>query len=144
MLFFLQSKKKKYGFRFVVVVSSLLLLIVLGLYIFFLLKSPFLYPFSPVSMSSGITNVWVIVEENHSGEEIYNNSSDAPYFNQLASQYAVLKGYSEIFQSVQACTFGLKNSDIISGTSSICYQPVHPSLPNYLALTARGHVWDTD
>jgi hypothetical protein len=135
--FFLQSKKKKYGFRFVVVVVSLLLLlIVLGLYIFFLLKSPFLYPFSPVSMSSGITNVWVIVEENHSGEEIYNNTSDAPYFNQLASQYAVLKGYSEIFQSVQACTFGLKNSDIVSGTSSICYQPVHPSLPNYLALTA--------
>ncbi|HEY4020754.1 MAG TPA: alkaline phosphatase family protein [Pseudonocardiaceae bacterium] len=55
------------------------------------------------------SHIVVVVEENHSYSDIIGNTSQAPYFNQLASQGALL-------------------------TSS--YAVSHPSEPNYMALFA--------
>jgi hypothetical protein len=52
-------------------------------------------------------HIVVVMEENHSYSDIIGNTSEAPYFNQLASQGALL-------------------------TSS--YAVTHPSEPNYMAL----------
>src|SRR5579884_4147748 len=53
-------------------------------------------------------HIVVIVMENHAEAEIIGNLRQAPYINQLASQYGLAANYSGI---------------------------AHPSLPNYLALT---------
>src|SRR5438552_16788407 len=56
------------------------------------------------------THVFIIVMENHEYNEIIGNSS-APYINSLARQYALATQY---------------------------YAVSHPSLPNYLSLTAAS------
>jgi hypothetical protein len=55
----------------------------------------------------GPAHIVVIMMENHATNEILGNTTDAPYINQLASQYGVATQY---------------------------YGVTHPSLPNYLAL----------
>src|SRR5437868_6898474 len=59
------------------------------------------------------SHVFVIVFENHSYSQIIGNPS-APYINQLAHQYGLATNFSAL---------------------------AHPSLPNYLALTA-GSTFD--
>src|SRR5438874_10468467 len=77
---------------------------------------------SPVSRVSASTasaaasvpsfdHVFVIVMENTSASSIIGNTSQAPYLNQLANQYAYSSNY-----------FGI----------------THPSLPNYLSLTGAS------
>jgi phosphatidylinositol-3-phosphatase len=53
-------------------------------------------------------HIFTILMENHSYNEIIGNTSQAPYINQLVSQYGVAANYVAV---------------------------THPSLPNYLALT---------
>jgi len=55
--------------------------------------------------------------ENHATNEIIGNTADAPYINQLASQYGVAMSY---------------------------YGVTHPSLPNYLAAISGDFqaIWD--
>jgi hypothetical protein len=53
-------------------------------------------------------HIFTILMENHSYNEIVGNTSQAPYINQLVSQYGVASNYFAV---------------------------THPSLPNYLALT---------
>jgi acid phosphatase len=53
-------------------------------------------------------HIFVFVLENHSYSEIIGNTTDAPYLNQLATNYGVAANYSAV---------------------------AHPSLPNYFALT---------
>ena len=55
------------------------------------------------------SHVFIIVMENEAYEQILGNTVDAPYINSLAEQYSVAANY---------------------------YGIVHPSLPNYIALTA--------
>jgi hypothetical protein len=62
------------------------------------------------------THVFVIVMENHEYEEIIGNPS-APYVNALAQQYGVATSYFAV---------------------------THPSLPNYMALTAGDTFFDDD
>jgi acid phosphatase len=72
------------------------------------------YPSAPAVQAAASTlptpaHIVVVMEENHSFSDIIGNTSQAPYFNQLASQGAEL-------------------------TSS--YAVTHPSEPNYMALFA--------
>ena len=62
-------------------------------------------------------HIFVIVMENHATDEIIGNSADAPYINQLATNYGVATNY---------------------------YGVTHPSLPNYLALFSGDFqgIWD--
>jgi acid phosphatase len=53
-------------------------------------------------------HIFIIMMENHSYSSIIGNTTDAPYINGLANQYAVAANY---------------------------FAASHPSLPNYLALT---------
>jgi hypothetical protein len=53
-------------------------------------------------------HIFVIVMENQASSRIIDNTQQAPYFNQLASQYGLATNYLAV---------------------------AHPSLPNYLALT---------
>lgn len=57
-------------------------------------------------------HIFVIMMENHSYDEIIGNTKDAPFINQLASQY---------------------------NTETEYYGVTHPSLPNYLALASGSH-----
>ncbi|HEY4114178.1 MAG TPA: alkaline phosphatase family protein [Rhizomicrobium sp.] len=57
-------------------------------------------------------HIFVIMMENHSYDEIIGNTADAPFINQLASQYNVETQY---------------------------YGVTHPSLPNYLALASGSY-----
>jgi hypothetical protein len=63
------------------------------------------------------SHIFFIMMENHSSAEIIGNTADAPYINQLASQYGVATNY-----------FGV----------------THPSLPNYLAAISGDFqgIWD--
>jgi hypothetical protein len=65
---------------------------------------------APTASAPGVpfSHVFIVVMENEGADAIYGNRS-APYVNQLASQYASAQQY---------------------------YAVSHPSLPNYLALTA--------
>src|SRR5690348_12369990 len=54
-----------------------------------------------------IKHIFLIMMENHDVSQIFGNTADAPYLNQLANSYGVATRY-----------FGV----------------THPSLPNYLAL----------
>ncbi len=56
-------------------------------------------------------HIFTIVMENHSYNEIIGNTSQAPYINQLVSQYGVASNYFAV---------------------------THPSLPNYLAITGAS------
>ncbi len=62
-------------------------------------------------------HIFYIMMENHSTNEIFGNTADAPYINWLASQYAISTDY-----------FGV----------------THPSSPNYLAAISGDfqHIWD--
>jgi hypothetical protein len=62
-------------------------------------------------------HIFYIEMENHSTNQIFGNTADAPYINQLASQFAISTDY-----------FGV----------------THPSLPNYLAAISGDfqHIWD--
>jgi len=62
-------------------------------------------------------HIFVIMMENHSTDEIFGNTADAPFINWLASRAAVSNDY-----------FGV----------------THPSLPNYLAAISGDfqHIWD--
>jgi phosphatidylinositol-3-phosphatase len=53
-------------------------------------------------------HIFTIVMENHAYADIIGNTTEAPYFNQLADEYGLATNY---------------------------YAVAHPSLPNYLALT---------
>ena len=66
---------------------------------------------------SKFQHIFVIMMENHSTSEIFGNTADAPFINQLASKAAVSTDY-----------FGV----------------THPSLPNYLAAISGDyqHIWD--
>jgi hypothetical protein len=55
------------------------------------------------------SHVFIIVMENEAYEKIIGNTTDAPYINSLAQQYALANNY---------------------------YGITHPSLPNYIALTS--------
>ena len=67
--------------------------------------------------ASQLKHLFLIVMENHATNEIVGNTADAPYLNQLASQY---------------------------GVASNCFGVTHPSLPNYLALFSGDFqgIWD--
>ncbi|HXZ06233.1 MAG TPA: alkaline phosphatase family protein [Ktedonobacteraceae bacterium] len=69
------------------------------------------------SSDSRYKHIFYIMMENHSTDEIFGNTADAPYINQLASQYAISTDY-----------FGV----------------THPSLPNYLAAISGNfqNIWD--
>ena len=62
-------------------------------------------------------HIFYIMMENHSTNEIFGNTTDAPYINMLASKYGVAYGY---------------------------YGVTHPSLPNYLAAISGSFqgIWD--
>lgn len=62
-------------------------------------------------------HIFVIMMENHSTDEIFGNTADAPFINSLLSNAAVSTDY-----------FGV----------------THPSLPNYLAAISGDfqHIWD--
>jgi phospholipase C len=62
-------------------------------------------------------HIFYIMMENHATNQIFGNTADAPYINQLASQYAISTNY---------------------------YGVTHPSLPNYLAAISGDfqHIWD--
>jgi phosphatidylinositol-3-phosphatase len=62
-------------------------------------------------------HIFVIMMENHSTDQIFGNTADAPFINGLASKAAVSTDY-----------FGV----------------THPSLPNYLAAISGDfqHIWD--
>jgi phospholipase C len=64
-----------------------------------------------------LQHIFVIMMENHSTSEIVGNTADAPYINQLASQYGVALNY---------------------------YGVTHPSLPNYLSAISGDYqgIWD--
>ena len=62
-------------------------------------------------------HIFYIMMENHGTDQIIGNTADAPYINQLASQYGVAMNY---------------------------YGVTHPSLPNYLAAISGDYqgIWD--
>lgn len=62
----------------------------------------------PAASIPAFDHVFIIVMENKAEAEIIGNTAQAPYLNQLASQYGVASAYRAV---------------------------THPSLPNYLALT---------
>ena len=66
---------------------------------------------------SSFKHIFVIMMENHSTSEIFGNTADAPFINELASHAAVADNY---------------------------YGVTHPSLPNYLAAISGDfqHIWD--
>lgn len=72
---------------------------------------------TPTPQASGYKHIFYIMMENHATNEIVGNTADAPYINQLASQYGVAAKY-----------FGV----------------THPSLPNYLAAISGDFqgIWD--
>jgi phosphatidylinositol-3-phosphatase len=69
------------------------------------------------SNKSRFEHIFYIMMENHATDQIFGNTADAPYTNQLASKYASSTDY-----------FGV----------------THPSLPNYLAAISGDfqHIWD--
>lgn len=72
---------------------------------------------TPTPQGSGYKHIFYIMMENHATNEIIGNSTDAPYVNQLTSQY----GYATSYLGV-----------------------THPSLPNYLAAISGDFqgIWD--
>ena len=66
---------------------------------------------------SKFSHIFYIMMENHSTDQIFSNTADAPYINQLANEYAISTNY---------------------------YGVTHPSLPNYLAAISGSYqgIWD--
>ena len=66
---------------------------------------------------SKFEHIFYIMMENHATNQIFGNTADAPYINQLASKYAIAEQY---------------------------YGVTHPSLPNYLAAISGDFqgIWD--
>lgn len=66
---------------------------------------------------TGLKHIFYIMMENHARNQVIGNTTDAPYINQLASQYGTATNY-----------FGV----------------THPSLPNYLAAISGDFqgIWD--
>ena len=62
-------------------------------------------------------HIFLLVMENHAFGEVIGNTQDAPYINQIASEY---------------------------GTAANYFAVAHPSLPNYLALAAGDTFGVTD
>ena len=62
---------------------------------------------SQTSAAFQVKHIFLIMMENHDAGQIFGNTADAPYLNQLANSYGIATRY-----------FGV----------------THPSLPNYLAL----------
>jgi hypothetical protein len=69
------------------------------------------------SANSAPSHIFYIMMENHQYDQIIGNTVDAPFINQLASQYAIANQY---------------------------YGVTHPSLPNYLAAMSGSFqgIWD--
>ena len=67
--------------------------------------------------AAGFEHIFYIMMENHQTSQIFGNTADAPFINQLASRYAISTDY-----------FGV----------------THPSLPNYLAAISGDFqgIWD--
>src|SRR6266702_3095596 len=67
--------------------------------------------------SEKFDHIFYIMMENHGTNQIFGNTADAPYINQLAAQYAISTNY---------------------------YGVTHPSLPNYLAAISGDFqgIWD--
>ena len=63
----------------------------------------------PSTPLPAFSHIFTFVMENHSYDQIIGNTSSAPYMNSLAAQYGLATNY---------------------------YGVIHPSLPNYIALTA--------
>lgn len=77
---------------------------------------------APTKSASGAINgapkhLFYIIFENIRADQIYGNTADAPYFNELVSKYASSTGF---------------------------YGVTHPSLPNYLSLLSGNFqgIWD--
>ncbi len=66
---------------------------------------------------SSFSHIFYIMMENHGTNQIFTNTADAPYINQLANTYAISTNY---------------------------YGVTHPSLPNYLAAISGSYqgIWD--
>src|SRR5712691_8620345 len=82
--------------------------------------SPLALVANRVAAISGVPafdHIFTIVMENTSGSSIIGNTAEAPYLNSLATQYGATTNYAAIS---------------------------HPSLPNYLALTAGSTLGVTD
>ncbi len=67
---------------------------------------------SPMQAAFQVKHIFLIMMENHDASQIFGNTADAPYMNQLANSYGVATRY-----------FGV----------------THPSLPNYLSLIAGSN-----
>ena len=67
--------------------------------------------------ASSYNHIFYIMMENHGTNQIFTNTADAPYINQLADKYAISTNY---------------------------YGVTHPSLPNYLAAISGSYqgIWD--
>ncbi len=67
--------------------------------------------------SGPFKHIFYIMMENHSTDEIFGNTADAPYINSLANTYGIAENY---------------------------YGVTHPSLPNYLAAISGNFqgIWD--
>jgi hypothetical protein len=78
--------------------------------------SPSSSPAAVAGKPGALDHVVIIVEENKPSQAIIG-SSDAPYINKLATDYAVARNYQAV---------------------------AHPSLPNYLALTSGTNAGITD
>jgi phospholipase C len=75
---------------------------------------------TPLQQSNGggqYQHIFYIMMENHAADEIFGNTADAPYINQLAAQYSIALNY---------------------------YGVTHPSSPNYLAAISGSFqgIWD--
>jgi len=66
---------------------------------------------------SAFSHIFYIMMENHATNQVFGNTADAPYINQLANKYA---------------------------SSTNFYGVTHPSLPNYLAAISGSYqgIWD--
>lgn len=67
---------------------------------------------SPTQSSFQVKHIFLIMMENHDASQIFGNTADAPYLNQLANSYGMATRY-----------FGV----------------THPSLPNYLAAISGSN-----
>jgi hypothetical protein len=72
---------------------------------------------APYHDTSKFSHIFYIMMENHGTNQIFTNTADAPYINDLANKYAISTNY---------------------------YGVTHPSLPNYLAAISGYYqgIWD--
>src|SRR5438105_11266182 len=72
---------------------------------------------TPTPQSTSLRHIFYVMMENHATNQIFGNTTDAPYLNQLANTYGIATHY---------------------------YGVTHPSLPNYLAAISGDFqgIWD--